>query len=221
MELSESVHAIEPPANVRVEGLPDNQGHRRKLTWTASPSESVEWYRIFRSRSHRLTDPIPMTQFSSIDSLNFWDEHYTILIDSVAVGVSEYIDFVPLNGELYYYWLQAVGNSNESHKVSADIVTSVEGMPSEFRVSAPYPNPFNQFSVIRYELPVDRHVELVIYDILGREIIVLRDGEDSAGIHEAVWDGKNENGENAGSGVYLFRLKTDVYIAQGKVLLLR
>ncbi len=109
--------AIEPPTDVWISDIPDDHGHSIRLSWTLSISENdglVEWYRIYRSRSQTLTEPIPLNQLTSVDSLNFWDEHYTVLIDSVATGTNEYIDSVPLNGAQYYYWLQAVGTPKPS-----------------------------------------------------------------------------------------------------------
>lgn len=109
--------AIEPPSDVQISDIPDDHGHSIRLTWVPSLSENdglVEWYRIYRSRSNTLTEPIPISKFTSVDSLNSWEKHYTVLIDSFAAGTSEYIDSVPLNGVMYYYWLQAVGTQNPS-----------------------------------------------------------------------------------------------------------
>ena len=109
--------AIEPPSDVQISDIPDDHGHSIRLAWSLSLSEKdgfVEWYRIYRSRSQTLTEPIPLNQFTSVDSLNSWDEHYTVFIDSVAIGTNEYIDSVPFNGALYYYWLQAVGTQQPS-----------------------------------------------------------------------------------------------------------
>lgn len=107
---------LEPPSNLQVNDRGDDNGHGLKLSWILSPSEedsSVAWYRIFRSRSETLTEPVLLSRFTSVDSLNSWDAHYTILIDSVAAGIHDYEDCVPLNGVPYYYWLQAVGSAAE------------------------------------------------------------------------------------------------------------
>ena len=81
--------------------------------------------------------------------------------------------------------------------------------------------PFNPYTTIQYQIPTDCHVELIIYDSLGRKVSVLHDGKVSAGVHEAVWNGKNENGTTVSSGVYLYWLKTDKYMKQGKMLLMK
>ncbi len=66
---------LSPPININIEDVPNDNGHSLKLTWIPSFDEengSVLWYRIFRSRSDQLTDPIPLTQFDHIDSLKVW-----------------------------------------------------------------------------------------------------------------------------------------------------
>ena len=123
---------IDPPSDVQVSDIPDDNGHFLNISWTLSPSEedgNVDWYRIYRSRSEKLTEPVPFSQFTSIDSLNLCDEHYTILIDSVAAGINEYIDFVPFTGEIYYYWLQAVWSSEVPSVMGT--VTDQDGNPIE------------------------------------------------------------------------------------------
>ncbi|MCE5249420.1 carboxypeptidase-like regulatory domain-containing protein [bacterium] len=109
---AKSAAALEPPSQLKVSDIPNDNGHYLRLTWTLSPSETggnVDWYRIYRSRAGTPTAPVPLTRFSSIDSLNSWDGHYTVLIDSVTAGTGEYADCVPLVGARYYYWVQAVG----------------------------------------------------------------------------------------------------------------
>ena len=94
-------------------------------------------------------------------------------------------------------------------------------VPGEFRVYNPYPNPFNPVTTIRYELPIECWVELVVYDVLGRKIKVLENRYKSAGVYETVWNGKDHNGKEVGSGVYLFRLKAGEFVKHGKMVLVR
>lgn len=158
-----------------------------------------------------------MDTFGSLDELLSFEESATILRASVTKGQTTYIDTViPPAGTQYYYWLQAVGADGASEKVAADYVTSVDSTPVEVKVSRPYPNPFNPSTVIHYETPENCHIKLVIYDILGREIVVLKNGMVSAGVHRAQWNGRDHNGELVGSGVYVYRLIADTGKAQGK-----
>lgn len=68
-----------------------------------------------------------------------------------------------------------------------------------------YPNPFNGSTVISYNLPKQQKVELIVYDILGNEIMKLVDREENAGIHTIRF---NPNRINLSSGIYIYSLKT-------------
>jgi len=216
---------LDPPMNLFIEDVPKDNGHQCQLKWDKSPDDDfglVSWYYIYRSRLEELTEPVPLAQFDHIDSLRVWEKYYTILIDSVRTGITEYLDVtVPVNSEPYYYWLQAVGESGESEKVAFGIETTVKTIPNEFNVSYPYPNPFNPSTTIQYEIPENSHVKLVIYDTLGRKVSVLTDTLVSAGTHETVWDGRNYRGETVGSGVYIFQLIAGANKTHGKILFLR
>lgn len=216
---------LAPPTQLVVSDVPNDNGHQLSLTWTASTSEtggSVLRYRIFRSLSSVMTDPAPRSGFSTLESLNAWEAEHTVYVDSVAVGINHYTDFVPLNGTPYYYWVQAVGTNGVSKPAaSAPLITSVAEVPKEFQVAAPYPNPFNPSVTIGYTLPEQTQVRLTIYDSLGRMVTVLENGMRDAGSHEVVWNGRSNKGETLGSGIYLYRIEAGIHHAKGKMTLLR
>ena len=109
--------SLEPPSDVLVSDVPNDNGYFLKISWIPSPSEKdllVDWYRIFRSRSSVLTEPVPRSRFTSLNDLITAEAKVTILVDSVAVGGTSYTDFVPLNGVVYHYWIQAVGTEKPS-----------------------------------------------------------------------------------------------------------
>ena len=70
-----------------------------------------------------------------------------------------------------------------------------------------YPNPFNPAVTIRYALPTQIDVSLRVYDISGREIARLANGEQSSGSHEVQWNGKDASGNPVSTGVYFCRLE--------------
>ena len=89
---------------------------------------------------------------------------------------------------------------------------SSEGMPEVYELHAGYPNPFNPTTQIKFDLPKDANVSLVIYDVLGRKVAELVNGYCGAGYHTAIW-----NANDAASGVYITRfIATD---SEGKVKL--
>jgi len=70
------------------------------------------------------------------------------------------------------------------------------------------PNPFNPATVIRYELATPGRVVLRVYDSRGRLVKTIIDASLAAGPHSAVWDGRDDGGRKAASGVYFYRLDT-------------
>jgi hypothetical protein len=79
-----------------------------------------------------------------------------------------------------------------------------------------YPNPFNPSTVIGYELPEAAHVQLAVYDLLGREIAVLVNEITPAGRHQTVF-----NGQHLSSGIYVYRLQSGGQLLTGKMLLMK
>ena len=69
-----------------------------------------------------------------------------------------------------------------------------------------FPNPLSASTDIRYSLPNDGAVRLVVYDVLGREVAVLADGHQAAGFHRVVF-----NATGLGTGVYLYKLYAGSY----------
>jgi len=76
------------------------------------------------------------------------------------------------------------------------------GAPDKYELFQNYPNPFNPTTTISYQLPFDSKVLIKVYDILGREVSTLFDGEQKAGYYE----NKFPSGGNISSGVYIYRL---------------
>ncbi len=101
--------------------------------------------------------------------------------------------------------------------VTAVRVVGTEALlPSRFALFQNYPNPFNPSTRIRYELPREVRVSLVVYDLLGREVQRLVDADQAAGRYEVqLQAGK------LSSGVYLYRLQAGAFSDVRKLLLLR
>lgn len=79
-------------------------------------------------------------------------------------------------------------------------------IPMAFRLEQNFPNPFNPITTILYEIPTRGFVTLVIYDLLGRQMVRLLDGHQDTGLHAIEWDGKDVHGRLVSSGVYYYQV---------------
>jgi len=103
-------------------------------------------------------------------------------------------------------------------------VTSVaddKPLPVTFALLQNYPNPFNPTTTIRYELPVQAEVRLTIYDLLGRTVRTLVVQKQPAGAHTVVWDGRDNRGRQAATGLYIYRLQAGDFHKTAKMVLLK
>ncbi len=89
-------------------------------------------------------------------------------------------------------------------------------MPGSFDLMQNYPNPFNPSTTIRYTLPEQTQVTLMVYNTLGQEVVTLVNGEIVAGSHEVKFDARRLS-----SGVYFYRLQAGDYTQVRKLCLLR
>lgn len=94
-------------------------------------------------------------------------------------------------------------------------------VPSKFHLLRNVPNPFNSSTRIEYEITKHSRVTLLVFNLLGEEIIRLVDREKSAGRHFALWNGSSKNGDSVASGVYIVHLQTSDIFRSKKILLLK
>jgi hypothetical protein len=86
-------------------------------------------------------------------------------------------------------------------------VVTVEGNPGAYTLGQNTPNPFNAETTIRFDLPDGSEVRLIVYDLAGRKVRTLVQNYQEPGRHTVGWDGRDEEGRNVASGVYLYRLE--------------
>ena len=96
-----------------------------------------------------------------------------------------------------------------------------EIIPEQYCLSQNAPNPFNPTTVISFDLPRRCEATLEVFNILGRKVATLAEGELAAGRHRVVFDGNDKSGEPLSSGVYFYRLKTHEYVQTRKMTLLK
>ncbi|MFH2056414.1 MAG: FlgD immunoglobulin-like domain containing protein [bacterium] len=102
-------------------------------------------------------------------------------------------------------------------------VTDLESpvLPDQYSLRQNYPNPFNPTTTIDFAVPRSGDVRLEIFNVLGQSIRVLVDEYLSAGEKRVQWDGVDESGHPASSGVYLYRMTAEDFGQTRKMLLLK
>jgi flagellar hook assembly protein FlgD len=161
--------------------------------------------------------------------------HYTPQICSLYYSLYP----LPYNNQIYFdvYAFDQSGDSSaflygylttggyDAHPVPDttpdDMLEKSIGVPNDFVLLQNYPNPFNPVTTIDYGLPTNSYVKLTIYNILGQRVKTLVDEEQTAGYKTVMWDGRNDRGEEVGSGIYLYRIQAGSYTKTVKMSLLK
>ncbi|MEW6006008.1 MAG: T9SS type A sorting domain-containing protein [Stygiobacter sp.] len=100
--------------------------------------------------------------------------------------------------------------------ITLSVIKDENEIPMDYKLYQNYPNPFNPATTIRFSLPKTEYVTLKVFDVLGNEIETLVDRELNFGEHSIVFDAKNFP-----SGVYFYQLKTNNFVKQRKMEVLK
>ena len=106
-------------------------------------------------------------------------------------------------------WFASRALVGEIHYTTTPVGVNELGQetPATFALLQNYPNPFNPTTTIQYALPRQSNVTMKIYNLLGQEIITLRNELQDAGTYNVVWDGRTTSGARIASGVYFYRIE--------------
>ncbi|TAK65383.1 MAG: T9SS type A sorting domain-containing protein [Bacteroidetes bacterium] len=153
-----------------------------------------------------------------------FDSLFTELLSSVIIADTVFI--VNLNPETQFYCRLSAQNQGGSSgwsqiyrvKITADGVIEQSGttLPTEYRLYRNYPNPFNNQTNFRFDVPELSKVILSIYSIAGTELERIQDDEIPAGRYTVSW-----NADRYASGIYIVRMTTENYVSAQKVVLLK
>jgi hypothetical protein len=94
-------------------------------------------------------------------------------------------------------------------------------LPVRYVLEQNYPNPFNPSTAINFTLPKAEEIKVVVYDMLGKAIRTLVQGQVTAGTHTVTWDGQDQNGNKVSTGLYIYRLESKSVTLARKMLLVK
>jgi hypothetical protein len=101
-------------------------------------------------------------------------------------------------------------------KLGKNLDGNLSNVPEEYALFENYPNPFNPNTIIKYQLPDQGYVSLIVYDLLGREVATLVNEVKPGGYYEVEF-----NASALRSGVYMYRIQAGSYVETKKMILLK
>ncbi len=182
-----------------------------ELTWaTASEIDNLGFI------IERKTDKSDWQQIASYQSNN------ALVGKGTASSSSQYSysDTDVTAGMDYDYRLFQVSTTGLKSVISTTAV-DMSAIPTTTQLFAAYPNPFNPTTMIKYQLAIDSHMTLAVYDILGRQIKMLADQHQAAGEYTIQWDGSTDSGVTVASGTYLVKMQANGFNQIQKILLIK
>ena len=168
-----------------------------------------------------------------------YDASSTILIDTLVIDtllnipyqnlveVAEMLEQTTVNGQWTVFSTDNIDTTMASDV--RDIVIDISNalsinenlIPEQYALHQNYPNPFNPTTILRYDLPEDIQVRIMIYDIMGREVRTLMNVNQTAGYHSISWDAKNDIGEGVSAGMYIYMIQAGEFRRTKKMILLK
>lgn len=130
-----------------------------------------------------------------------------------------YMDKSAMVGLKYKYRLVSIDYDGTEYK--KDLNSVVYEAPKEFSLYHNYPNPFNPSTTIPIDVAKEQRVSMTIYNIMGQEIVTLKNEIMKPGYYDVVWDGRDRGGNIAATGQYFVRIITDGYVKTQKMILLK
>lgn len=138
----------------------------------------------------------------------------------IASGNNAFAE-IYLEGEIDIAGLDAVVADINGRACPVEWVPAVKQLPERFTLEQNRPNPFNPTTEISYSLPEASGVRLDVFNIMGQKVATLVDKYQEAGIHNAVWNGRDDNGRQVASGIYFYRMNADDYTETKKMILMK
>jgi hypothetical protein len=139
------------------------------------------------------------------------------MIGQVLPGNSNYNFKGIIDDVSIYNYALSSSEIGDLYDQSSPIENSISpDVPKSYFLSQNYPNPFNPSTIINYELPTANHVEIAVYNTLGKKVETLVAGRQQAGYHSITW-----NAGGYASGIYYYKLKAGAFTDFKRMLLLK
>jgi hypothetical protein len=173
------------------------------------------------SVSGRMVETYPSTDKSAEFPIAIKSANYPVTI-SWTVNGTENRTFDVVTGSKTVSMVGTGSKVISDASVKTVVVRVSNGTtPKEFALSQNYPNPFNPTTRFRVDVAKASQVEVSVYDVLGRKIVTLLNGEKAEGAYTMEWNGLDAQGLSVPTGMYLIRMTAGEFNATQKVMLLK
>jgi len=152
------------------------------------------------------------------------NEYSYSIKQALKKSTEEELVFSPNPADFSERLAKETSNLNHFTITVTERVTDIEEetkIPEVYYLNQNYPNPFNPSTMIEYGLTEAGDVSLKIYNILGQEIRNLLYASQAAGTYTIEWDGRDNNGVVAASGIYFYKISVNNFHQIKKLILLR
>ena len=137
----------------------------------------------------------------------------------------QYVDENVFNGNTYWYKLVDIDLSGFRTEHGPIYSTPIRKVPKNFALYQNKPNPFNPSTIIEFDVPALRdgaiEVSLTVFNLLGQKVITLYDGVVDTGTYEVKWNGLDQSGNQASSGVYICQIVSENYSQSMRMTLVK
>jgi hypothetical protein len=202
-------------------------------TWTASvtgcyPPYTYQWYRMWicggaaAPQSSGIVPDVNCGTWSSVGTSNPLQLYWCGGDGYLRVDVT---DAHSQHASAQYFVAGAGGGGAQANRTNDELKLKL-ALPTQYSVAS-FPNPFNPTTTISYQLVEGAKVRLEIYDLTGRMVASLLEGEATAGSHSVMWKGTDQSGNTVASGVYLYRFWAQplsghsAYLTSGKLVMMK
>jgi hypothetical protein len=207
--------------NVTKDGLTDaNTFNANSSIWDANDQCKPSFYAVANvGINYHALDSL-ISYADTLKQVNYtntsWSNFYSALASAKNAKTQNYLATVSV--------ATVLGQAKDTLKAAIDgLAKFVAGVdivngnnPQAYMLSQNYPNPFNPTTQIRYSVPQSGYISLKVYNLLGVEVATLFAGVRQAGNYIAAFDGKE-----LASGMYLYRLQANNFVATKKLVVLR
>ena len=175
------------------------------VTWLETEEEGFQYYLLERSTDSEFNEDV----VSNFLITNYFEDHdmefNTEYFYRVSYNAGEWSEY----SEVLAITLEQLNVGGEGH------------LPSKFALHQNYPNPFNPITSLSYDLPEDAMVNITIYDMMGKVVASLVNGQQSAGFKTLQWDATNQSGMPISAGLYIYTIQAGEFNDTKKMILLK